>query len=279
MTSSRLQGAERLERRVKIGFAVVVTVLAVVGAAWYRGTTRYVDDSRWVHHTYDVIDALDDLLGAAKDAELGQRGYLLTSDSSYLRGYEGALRAVPPALARVRTLTSDNPVETARLPGLERVLAERLGLLDQIIALQRGRKPAAAIALVRTGAGKRAMDQVRRIVGAMHADESQLLAARSAAFHQSERSAFIVSAAAVVAGDRRRIRSARLALGGVAHKPWRLTAAEAALRGASLADIDALRSAIATSFTDARPLADNAFKVELAQRVAVRALQTAGARA
>jgi len=89
----------------------------------------------------------------------------------------------------------------------------------------------------------------------------------------------LVSAAAAVAGDGRRIRSARLALGGVAHKPWRLTAAEAALRGALLADIDALRLAIATSFTDARPLADNAFKVELAQRVALRALQTAGARA
>src|SRR2546422_742280 len=86
-------------------------------------------------------------------------------------------------------------------------------------------------------------------------------------------------AVAAVAGDARRIRSARLALGGVAHKPWRLTAAEAALRGALLADIDALRLAIATSFTDARPLADNAFKVELAQRVALRALQTAGARA
>src|SRR5207244_594671 len=89
----------------------------------------------------------------------------------------------------------------------------------------------------------------------------------------------LVSAAAAVAVDGRRIRSARLALGGVAHKPWRLTAAEAALRGALLADIDALRSAIATSFSDARPLADNAFKVELAQRVALRALQTAGARA
>src|SRR6266436_2100151 len=76
----------------------------------------------------------------------------------------------------------------------------------------------------------------------------------------------LVSAAAAVATDGRRIRSARLALGGVAHKPWRLSAAEAALRGASLADGDTLRSAIATSFTDARPLEHNAFKVKLAQR-------------
>ena len=89
----------------------------------------------------------------------------------------------------------------------------------------------------------------------------------------------LVSAAAAVATAGRRIRSARLALGGVAHKPWRLIAAEAALPGTSLDDIDALRSAIATSFTDARPLAHNAFKVELAQRVALRALLTAGARA
>jgi xanthine dehydrogenase YagS FAD-binding subunit len=89
----------------------------------------------------------------------------------------------------------------------------------------------------------------------------------------------LVSAAAAVATDGRVIRSARLAMGGVAHKPWRLIAAETALRGASLDDIDALKSGIAMSFTDARPLAHNAFKVELAQRVALHALQTAGARA
>ncbi len=89
----------------------------------------------------------------------------------------------------------------------------------------------------------------------------------------------LVSAAAAVATDGRRIRSARLAMGGVAHKPWRLAAAEETLAGVSLDDTGALKSAIATSFTDARPLAHNAFKVELAQRVALRALQSAGARA
>src|SRR6266478_2686058 len=57
----------------------------------------------------------------------------------------------------------------------------------------------------------------------------------------------LVSAAAGVATDGRRIRSARLAMGGVAHKPWRLTAAETRLRGISLDDIDGLRSAIAGS--------------------------------
>ena len=89
----------------------------------------------------------------------------------------------------------------------------------------------------------------------------------------------LASAAAAIATDGRRIRSARLALGGVAHRPWRVAAAESALRGASLDDSDALKSAIAKSFADARPLEHNGFKVELAQRVAERALQIAGARA
>ena len=89
----------------------------------------------------------------------------------------------------------------------------------------------------------------------------------------------LVSVAAAVTVDDGRLASARLAMGGVAHKPWRLTAAEAALPGTPLDDVGALRAAIATAFTDARPLAHNAFKVELAQRAAVRALQTAGARA
>jgi xanthine dehydrogenase YagS FAD-binding subunit len=89
----------------------------------------------------------------------------------------------------------------------------------------------------------------------------------------------LVSVAAAVAAVGGRLRSARLAMGGVAHKPWRLYAAETALRGTLVADDEALRSAIAASFTDARPLARNAFKVELAQRAALRAVRTAGARA
>lgn len=89
----------------------------------------------------------------------------------------------------------------------------------------------------------------------------------------------LVSVAAGLDLDGRRVRSARLALGGVAHKPWRLPAAEKALVGANLTDADQLRTAIALSFTDARPLEQNAFKSKLAQRAVLRALQTIGARA
>src|SRR3989475_2353550 len=76
----------------------------------------------------------------------------------------------------------------------------------------------------------------------------------------------LVSVAVGVATTARRITSVRLAMGGVAHKPWRLTVAESALRGVSLDDANGLKAAIAPAFAEARPLPGNAFKVELAQR-------------
>ena len=85
----------------------------------------------------------------------------------------------------------------------------------------------------------------------------------------------LTSAAAgiAVAGDR--IVEARLALGGVAHRPWRLRRAEQALVGVAPSR-DAFRRAVEADFLDARPLEHNEFKVELAKRTALRALAIAG---
>jgi len=63
----------------------------------------------------------------------------------------------------------------------------------------------------------------------------------------------------------------RIALGGVAHKPWRATEAEEALRGAPATE-ESFRAAAEAELADARPLAGNAFKVPLARNVIVRTL-------
>lgn len=85
----------------------------------------------------------------------------------------------------------------------------------------------------------------------------------------------LVSAAAAVELDGGLVRDARVALGGVAPRPWRLTAAESRLRGERLTP-DVIRTAVEGAFGEARPLAHNGFKVELAGRAARRALALAG---
>jgi len=88
----------------------------------------------------------------------------------------------------------------------------------------------------------------------------------------------VVSAAVALEMDGGRIRQARVALGGVGTKPWRVSRVEAALAGASL-DPAALRPAAVLAAEGARGRGHNDFKIELMQRVIVRAVETAGARA
>jgi xanthine dehydrogenase YagS FAD-binding subunit len=84
----------------------------------------------------------------------------------------------------------------------------------------------------------------------------------------------VVSAAAGLELDGDVVRTARLALGGVAAKPWRARAGEAALAGKP-ATQQSFEAAADLALAEARPAGDNAFKIELARRVVVRALHLA----
>jgi xanthine dehydrogenase YagS FAD-binding subunit len=86
----------------------------------------------------------------------------------------------------------------------------------------------------------------------------------------------LVSVAAGLVIEGGRIKQARLALGGVAAKPWRADASEALLAGAR-AEPSAFHRAAEAALVDAKPSGDNAFKIELAQRIIVRALTLAAA--
>jgi xanthine dehydrogenase YagS FAD-binding subunit len=83
--------------------------------------------------------------------------------------------------------------------------------------------------------------------------------------------ALVSVAAALDVDEDGAIRDLRLALGGVAHKPWRALAAEAILRGAPASEA-AFRDAAETELAAARPLSGNGFKVELAKRTMVAVL-------
>jgi xanthine dehydrogenase YagS FAD-binding subunit len=87
----------------------------------------------------------------------------------------------------------------------------------------------------------------------------------------------LASCAACLELDGDAIKQARIALGGVTTKPWRSTEAERELTGKK-AGPDTFRAAAEAALRDARPRKENAFKVELAKRVVVRALELATGR-
>ncbi|MBJ2154323.1 FAD binding domain-containing protein [Variovorax sp. IB41] len=99
-------------------------------------------------------------------------------------------------------------------------------------------------------------------------------AARSTYRKVRDRSSYafaLVSVAAALELDGDAVKDVRIALGGVAHKPWRAWKAEAALKGKP-ADAQAFRTAAEAELADAKPLRDNGFKVELATRAIVAVL-------
>ena len=67
------------------------------------------------------------------------------------------------------------------------------------------------------------------------------------------------------------VKDVRIALGGVAHKPWRASKAEAVLRGGPATE-QAFRAAAVAEMADAQPLRDNGFKIELTKRTLVAVL-------
>jgi len=82
----------------------------------------------------------------------------------------------------------------------------------------------------------------------------------------------LVSVAAALDQEKGTIKDVRLALGGVAHKPWRAFKAEEALRGKASAP-ENFRAAAEAELAEAKPLRDNAFKIELAARTITAVLQ------
>ena len=120
----------------------------------------------------------------AKDAETGNRGYLITGDEAYLQPYNDALRDLPIEVATFRSLTSDNPIQQRRIGEMQAVLEQRLALLKEGNDLRRSGNADAIHILVISGTGKLQIcgpPPRARQRKAMHpeADEHRLLAERT----------------------------------------------------------------------------------------------------
>ncbi|GAC1654595.1 MAG: hypothetical protein NVS4B3_18760 [Gemmatimonadaceae bacterium] len=154
---------------------------------------RAVSERAAVTHTYEVIATADRVLARATDAETGQRGYLLTGNARYLGPYTGAGRDVAAGLADLRSLIADNPGQRVRVDTLDSRLRERLGVLANVITVQTEAGAPAALRLIETGRGQQLMDDSRRLIGDLKAEERRLLAMRQAALQGSLRTILVVA--------------------------------------------------------------------------------------
>ncbi len=166
--------------KIGSGFGLALVMLTIVGAVSYDSTSKLIISAAWVQHTHEILNELGDLLSGMKDAETGQRGYVLTGEARYLEPYQGARDYVDQKLKYVRELTSDSPIQQQRLTAIEPLIASKFTELQETIDLRRTKGFAAAEQVVVTDRGKSAMDSIRKLVGEMRDEETELGVRRSA---------------------------------------------------------------------------------------------------
>jgi signal transduction histidine kinase len=161
---------------IALGSAVLtllVGITALVVVLRLRGAIAAVD------HTNSVLRNLDELLADIVDAETGQRGYIITGDSSYLAPYRDGHVVVDSHLVALHRLVDNDVQQRARLDSLQQLTRRRVRELDKTVAL-RAVDAAGALAHIRSGVGKALMDSARTVANSMSETERRRLAERDA---------------------------------------------------------------------------------------------------
>jgi len=167
-------------RKLAFGFIVSSIFLVIVGFIGYWSNYALIGTSYSVTHTHKVLEQVTEYLSNMKDAETGQRGYLLTGDASYLEPYEHAVEASPQIVAELRTLVTENAGEQRFIDQIEALTATKFSELKQPIDLRRNGHADDALKFVLTNQGKVTMDSIRKVIAQMTVKAHALLDKRAA---------------------------------------------------------------------------------------------------
>lgn len=152
-------------------------VLAIV-AVYNIGLSR--DYESWVQRSYQTQNAIANTLSLAKDAETGQRGYLLTRNDDFLQPFESARDRLPDSLHALHELVRDNAEQLSTFTQLQTAIHHRLELLSKIIH-DYHRNPQITPDRTALELGKLEMDKIRLMAREMSNRENILLEHRKEA--------------------------------------------------------------------------------------------------
>jgi CHASE3 domain sensor protein len=130
-----------------------------------------------VEHTTQVRAVLDDMVSRMKDAETGQRGFLLSGKEVFLEPYIGAKDEVMDFFTKVQLMTVENQSQQTDFPVVAHLIDEKFYIINSTIADKRKGVLPATGTLLR---GKQIMDSIRTVVKGMVEREDKLMINRNA---------------------------------------------------------------------------------------------------
>ncbi|MET0634890.1 MAG: response regulator [Chitinophagaceae bacterium] len=164
------------KKNLQRGFGISMILLLSTAVASLFSIYKLVDTSKWVDHTNEVMRETESIISSIKDAETGQRGYLLTRQNDFLEPFNGAYERTMNAFRKVKDLTIDNLAQQNNLDSLEVVINKRYNILTQSISDAR-RNVETSVFVLRDG--QKYMDEARILVKKIQNVEGELLKQRT----------------------------------------------------------------------------------------------------
>lgn len=157
------------------GFALAALATLVIALVNFRSAELRTEAVEAMDRTTLSMRQLNLFYSAIKDAETGQRGYLLTGDTTYLQPYEIAVAALQDHMKALKASTAEAPAHLQVVAQLEELSQQKQRELQQTITLYQSGDGVGAIALMRTNAGKTLMDRIRDLTDDLRNQQNQQL--------------------------------------------------------------------------------------------------------
>ncbi len=154
-----------------IGYAVAIAALIGNSILTYRSLSAVRTTWDTLAGDREFLRGIDKVLSDLKDAETGQRGYLLTGDERYLQPNTGSHAGILASIERLRSLAGDRGRRQRHLNAVAEGSSAKLAELERAIALRRQDGLEAVIEFIKTDRGKEAMDRVVGELKTLRAEE------------------------------------------------------------------------------------------------------------
>jgi PAS domain S-box-containing protein len=153
----------RIRRPDRWYLAGALVILIVVSLLSYRDWSDYQRSAPQVQHSRQLVTEVGRVISAVKDAETGQRGFVLTGNREYLDTYQVAVGALPSQLEALRNSVRSDATLRSPVATLSDLILEKLAELRETVALRQNEGFQAALAVVETNRGKNTMDDIRKV--------------------------------------------------------------------------------------------------------------------
>ena len=165
----------------------MLVILVVVASFWAFKQMEAAAEART--KTYALISGADAFMSEMKDAETGQRGFLLTGDDSFLEPYSAVRNTLTEHLQELRLLALI-PAAQQHLDAIAPLVDAKMTELSRGIEMHRNHDTAAALASIASGKGRQLMDSIRREISGLIQIEEGALVQQEAEYQSSMRRLF-----------------------------------------------------------------------------------------